>query len=112
VTNAAYISGLPMVWGGGIWPVGINGVEVERRDDNTASMRFATPGFFATLGVSIKKGRDVSDSDTMTTQMTAVVSESFVRRYWPGQDGLGRQFNFAGVDRTIRSDPLTAIRSE
>jgi hypothetical protein len=27
--------------------------------------------------------------------------ESFVRRYWPGQDGLGRQFNFAGVDRTI-----------
>ena len=31
VTNAAYISGLPMVWGGGIWPVGINGVELERR---------------------------------------------------------------------------------
>ena len=44
VTNAAYISGLPMVWGGGIWPVGINGVELERRDDNTASMRFVTPG--------------------------------------------------------------------
>jgi predicted permease len=101
VTNAAYISGLPMVWGGGIWPVGINGVEVERRDDNTASMRFATPGFFATLGVPIKKGRDVSDSDTMTTQMTAVVSESFVKRYWPGQDALGRQFNLAGIDRTI-----------
>ena len=101
VTDAAYISGLPMVWGGGIWPVGINGVEIQRRDDNTASMRFATPGFFATLGVAIKKGRDVSDSDTMTTQMTAVVSESFVKRYWPGQDGLGRQFNFAGSDRTI-----------
>jgi predicted permease len=101
VTNAAYSSGLPMVWGGGIWPVGINGVEVERRDNNTASMRFVTPGFFATLRMPIRRGRDVSDSDTMTSQMVAVVSESFVKRHWPGQDPLGRQFNFASHDRTI-----------
>jgi predicted permease len=101
VTNAAYTSGLPMVWGGGIWPVGINGVELERRDDNTASMRFVTPGYFATLKIPILMGRDVSTSDTMTTQMTAVVSESLVKRYWPGQNALGRQFNFSGSDRTI-----------
>jgi predicted permease len=101
VTNAAYISGLPMVWRGGIWPVGINGVEMERRDNNTASMRFVTPGFFATLGVPIRMGRDVSDSDTMTTEFVAVVSESLVRRYWPVQDPLGRRFNFATHDRTI-----------
>ena len=101
VTNAAYISGLPMVWGGGIWPVGINGVELERRADNTASMRFVTPGFFATLDVPVRRGRDVSDRDTMTTQFVAVVSESFVKRYWPGQDAIGRTFNFATKDRTI-----------
>jgi predicted permease len=101
VTNAAYISGLPMVWGGGIWPVGINGVALERREDNTASMRFVTPGFFATMRVPLKMGRDVSEADTMTSQFAAVVSESFVRRHWPGQDPLGRHFNFAGSDRTI-----------
>jgi predicted permease len=101
VTNAAYIGGLPMVWGGGIWPVGINGIEIERRNNNTASMRFVTPGFFATLQVPIRAGRDVSDSDTMTSQFVALVSESFVKRYWPGKDVLGRTFNFAGHDRTI-----------
>ena len=101
VTDAAYISGLPMVWGGGIWPVGINGVELERRQDNTASMRFVTPRFFATLNVPIRMGRDVSDRDTMTTQFVAVVSESFVERYWPGQEALGRRFHFATKDRTI-----------
>jgi predicted permease len=101
VTNAAYITSLPMVWGGGIWPVGINGVELERRENNTASMRFVTPGLFATLSVPIRMGRDVSDSDTMTTQFVAVVSESFVKRYWPGQDARGRTFNFATKDRTI-----------
>jgi predicted permease len=101
VENAAYISGLPMVWGGGIWPVGINGVELERRQNNTASMRFTTPGFFDTMSVPIRAGRDVSDSDTAKTEMVALVSESFVNRYWPGKDALGRRFNFAGYDRTI-----------
>ena len=101
VTHAAYIGGLPMVWRGGIWPVGINGVELERRADNTASMRFVTPGFFATLNVPVRRGRDVSDRDTAATQFVAVVSESLVKRYWPGQDAIGRTFNFATKDRVI-----------
>ncbi len=33
--------------------------------------------------------------------MVAVVSESLVKRYWPGQDAIGRTFNFATKDRTI-----------
>jgi putative ABC transport system permease protein len=101
VSNAAFISGLPMLWGGGIWPVGINGVELERRNNNTASMRFVTPGFFDTLKVPIATGRDVAHTDTMTTQFVAVVSESLAERYWPGQEVLGRRFNFATKDRTI-----------
>ena len=101
VEGAAYISGLPMVWGGGIWPVGINGAEVERRSTNSASMRFTTPGFFRTMQIPLRRGRDVSDSDTSTTQDVAVVSESLVKRYWPDEDGLGRTFEFAGRRRTI-----------
>jgi predicted permease len=101
VTHAAFISGLPMVWGGGIWPVGINGVELERRETNTASMRYVTPGFFAALQVPVLTGRDVSESDTVTSEFVAVVSESLVKRYWPGQNAVGRTFNFAGSDRRI-----------
>ncbi len=101
VTNAAYISSVPMAWRGGIWPVGLKGEVLERRDDNTASMRYTTPGFFASLKIPLRAGRDVSDGDTQTTQPVAVVSESFVDRYWPGQDPLGRRFNFAFKDRTI-----------
>jgi predicted permease len=101
VTGAAFTSGLPMVWGGGIWPVGINGVELERRATNTASMRFVTPGYFATLAVPIRAGRDVSDTDTMTSELVAVVSQSLIERYWPDGDPIGRRFNFATKDRTI-----------
>jgi len=45
----------------------------------------------------------VGDGDIATTQMVAVVSESFVARYWPGQDAIGRHFGFGFgfPDRTI-----------
>jgi predicted permease len=101
VDGAAYISGLPMVFRGGIWPIGINGEALERRQDNTASMRFVTPGFFDTLHVAFLAGRDVSDADTMATEFVAVVSESFAGRYWPGGNALGRRFHLAGKERTI-----------
>jgi hypothetical protein len=64
-------------------------------------MRYATPGFFATMGIPLRAGRDVSDSDTTSGQGVAVVSESFVRRYWPDKDPLGRHFRFAFQDRMV-----------
>jgi hypothetical protein len=101
VSSAAYITSLPMVWGGGIWPVSVAGEEVERTASHSVSLRFATPGFFATLRIPLLRGRDVSDSDTIDSPFAAVVSESFVKRYWPGQDPLGRHFNMAFSDRVV-----------
>ena len=43
------------------------------------------PGFFATMGIPIRAGRDVSNADTRRRPTVAVVSESFVRRFWPGR---------------------------
>jgi putative ABC transport system permease protein len=101
VSSAAYISALPMVWGGGIWPVSVDGKTLDRTEAHTASMRFVTPGFFASLGIPIHQGRDVSETDTRDTLFTAMVSESLVRRHWPGENPLGRHFQFALHERTI-----------
>ena len=99
--NAAYISFLPMVMRGGIWAVALPGKPNENRDQNTASLRFVTPGFFSTLKIPLRKGRDVGETDTAKSQMVAVVSESFVKQYFPSDDGLGHTFKFAFADRTI-----------
>lgn len=101
VTDAAYVTWLPMTMGGGIWPVTVNGQPDVRTAANSASLRFATPGFFATLSIPIESGRDVSESDTSERPYVAVVSESFVRRYWPNQQALGKHFQFALHDREI-----------
>ncbi|MBL8221145.1 MAG: FtsX-like permease family protein, partial [Bryobacterales bacterium] len=101
VTSAAYISFLPMTIGGGIWPVSVGGLTVSRAENHPASLRFVTPGFFTTMGISLRAGRDVSESDTRDKQYVAVVSRSFADRYWPGQDAVGRAFGFAASQRTI-----------
>ena len=85
VTSAAYISFLPMAMGGGIWPVASGGEPERPPGDNTASLRFVTPGFFATLEIPLRTGpRRRRHRHDPTTPFVAVVSESFVRRYWPG----------------------------
>jgi predicted permease len=100
VTGAAYTSFVPMSAVGGIWQV-----EVPGRDpgptQRQAMLRFVTPGFFSAMGIPQLLGRDVSETDTRESPFTAVVSESFARRYWPGENPLGRHFKFCFFARTI-----------
>ncbi len=100
VEAAGYISGLPMVRGGGIWGVSLTG-QVVVRGDASASLRFITPGYFAAMGIPVLRGRDVESADSLDRQNVAVVSASFVKRYFPDRDPLGQTFNFGLADRTI-----------
>lgn len=101
IDSAGYITGLPMEMTGGIWPVVANGANAIRTDENSASLRFVTPGYFATMRIPLRAGRDIAEGDTFDRPHVAVVSESFVQRQWPGQDPLGRRFGFALSERTV-----------
>jgi len=101
VANAAYTSFTPIVMGGGIWPVSVNGQPEMRSEEHTASLRFVTPGFFDTLGIPLREGRNVSESDTADRPFVAVVSESFVKRFLSDERAIGRHFTFGLSDRTV-----------
>jgi predicted permease len=102
VTHAAYTSFLPIVVQGGIWPVTLAGQEPNRdRASHNASLRFITPGYFETMRIPLLRGRAITEADSEKAQYAAVVSDSFVRQYWPGQDPIGRQFDFGFATRTV-----------
>ena len=90
-----------MAMGGGIWPVSVDGRPMTRAEDRNASLRYATPGYLAAMSVPVKRGRDVSESDTGDRRFVAVVSESFVRKFFPNDDPMGRHFTFVLDDREI-----------
>jgi hypothetical protein len=88
-----------MVMRGGIWNVTVPG-RPEDADDKV-SVRFVTPRFFETLGIPLISGRDVNAFDTRLAPAVALVSESFARMHWPGQDPIGRVFNVTFQDRIV-----------
>jgi predicted permease len=101
VTAAGYTSFLPMAMGGGIWPVILEAGTETRRQNQTASLRYVTPGYFDALAIPLRQGRNLDPRDTGDRPPVALVSESFARRYWPGEDPVGRRFTFAFQERTV-----------
>ena len=84
------------------WSVTLAGeADQLRSGDHSASLRYVSTGYFGTLNIPVKRGRDVAETDGQTSPFVAVVSESFGRRYWPGVDPIGKQFKFAYGDRTV-----------
>ena len=55
-----------------------------------------SPGYFGALGVAVTAGRPFNAEDTSTSQRVAIVSETLARRYWPGEQVVGRRFTFPG----------------
>ena len=101
VQSAAYASFLPMIMGGGIWPVALPGASPDRATSERASLRFVTPGYMEALRIPLIHGRGITEADTRSSPMVAVVSESFAKHYWRAADPLGQRFDFGGSRRTV-----------
>jgi putative ABC transport system permease protein len=65
-----------------------------------AVVHFVTPGYFATLGIPLRRGRAIDERDDQMAPQVVVISESLAERLWPGQDPIGRAVKVAG-DRTV-----------
>jgi putative ABC transport system permease protein len=101
VAGASYVSFAPLTSRGGMWPVSIDGRQVAAVANEVAVLRYVTPGYFATLNVPLTRGRDIGGGDTRERPFVAVVSQSFVRRYFPNVDPIGRRFTYAFAEREI-----------
>ncbi|MEX2271264.1 MAG: ADOP family duplicated permease [Vicinamibacterales bacterium] len=71
------------------------GVELAPSEARVVNYRLSSNGYFSALKIPLLRGRWFEDSDRPGTVQVAVVSASLARRYWPGQDALGKRFRFA-----------------
>jgi predicted permease len=69
----------------------------------SALWQSVTPGYFETLGLRLLAGRFLTDDDDRKdSEKVAVISEAFVRRFWPGQNPLDKRFRPAKSSDWIR----------
>ncbi len=74
----------------------IEGRDPERDGTVVALGSGASTRYFATLGIPVKAGRDFDDRDVEGGEPVIIVSESFARRAFPGEDPIGRRLRFPG----------------
>ena len=56
-----------------------------------ANYTMVSPGYFAAAGTPIIRGRAFLESDTANSMPVAVISEALVKKYWSGQDPIGKR---------------------
>ena len=55
-------------------------------------------GYFRVAGIPILRGRDFAPSDRDGAPHVAIINETMAKRFWPGDDPLGKRFHFHGED--------------
>ena len=90
---------------GGIYPLPLSGegwsgsFEVEGLTTGPgdaephAEYSVALPGYFHTMGIPLRAGREFAPTDTRGAPRVAVVDERLAARYWPGESAVGKRIN-------------------
>jgi putative ABC transport system permease protein len=58
------------------------------------SPRLVTPGYLATMGIALERGRSFTEAEAVGERRVAVISATAARQLWRGEDPIGRRFAF------------------
>jgi predicted permease len=93
--RGATLSMMPLLdvsrWGSGLT------LDTGEHDDRPGPLRDAVgPGYFRTIGIPLREGREFTPADRSGAPPVAIVNESFVRRYFPDGRAIGRRIGPGG----------------
>jgi predicted permease len=61
-----------------------------------AEYAVAMPGYFRTMGIPLREGRELTDHDAPGAPEVVIVDELLARRHWPEQSAVGKRINLIG----------------
>jgi len=67
----------------------------------------ASTDYFRTMGIPLVRGRFFRDGDTVKAPPVLIINQSMARRYWPGEDAVGKRISFD--DHPKDSDWCTVV---
>lgn len=98
VRSAAVTTNLPLYRQGNSIGIGIEGQPPPPPgQERIVVTRIVSPGYFDTMGIQLMRGRQLTEQDTETTPNAVVISETMARRYWPGEEAIGKRISAGRV---------------
>ncbi len=61
-------------------------------------LRATIPNYFKDIGEPLRQGRDFATTDTADSPQVCIVSQSFAKRFWSGQDPIGKRVKWGRLD--------------
>jgi putative ABC transport system permease protein len=71
-------------------------------EENVADYTVTGSDYFRTMDIALLRGRSFTDADTKDSPQVMVVSNAFVKRYFPNDDAIGKRIIFDGDEKTPR----------
>jgi predicted permease len=95
VEHAALAWKPPISYPGGSWTqtISIDGGPAMQADEPSVYFNSVSPGYFATVGMALRRGRDISPADTAGAPFVTVVNETLARRFFAAGDPIGRRIS-------------------
>jgi predicted permease len=78
------------------WQIGFLVEGGGERDYHSAYGSWVSNDFFRAMGIPLKKGRVFTDEDRADTTPVVVINEAMARRFWPGQEAIGKRIRWGG----------------
>jgi len=104
VESVSAINHVPLAgdtWG---FPFTIEGRPPSRPGESpNAVYRVVFPGYFRTMGISLLRGRDISESHSMSAPGVVIVNDRLARRYWPSEDPIGKRITLDDASEKDRT---------
>jgi putative ABC transport system permease protein len=91
---------VPLGGGGGGASIAIEGRPVEGADEPIIDFIGVTSQMLPALGLSLLRGREFTDTESLTRQPLAVVNQAMAKKFWPNDDPIGRRFR-ARINATL-----------
>jgi predicted permease len=102
VASASLSDNVPNAWSGGTnWPYEIEGYVPRSNELMDINYEVVAPRYFQTMRIPLAEGREFSEADHAQSAPVAIVNETMARRYWPGQNAVGKRLRGGGKWSTI-----------
>ncbi len=108
VHSAALVANLPMDGGSDSLLFHVTGrPDPPNEGGFSSNFNIASPGYFRTLGIPVRSGREFTNQDSAGAPGVIVINETAAHRFWPGQNPLGKTIVLpagegdAGVSLTV-----------
>ena len=101
VRSVAAAQRLPLSGGGDNW-----GIDIEGKPElatTTTAFRVVSPGYLETIGMKLRSGRTLAESDGPSSERVVVINQALADKYFAGEDPIGRQIGagFEGWERIV-----------